>query len=51
MPTAIGFDDDFIYRQIPLPRDQRTIKMTPLLHDAAQASFRAWAEIPNKIQY
>lgn len=49
--AAIGFDDDFIYRQIPLPPGQRTIKMTPLLRDAAQASFRAWAENPDKINY
>ncbi len=49
--AAIGFDDDFIYRQIPLPPEQRTVKMTPLLRDAAQSSFLAWSENPNKLLY
>lgn len=49
--AAIGFDDDFIYRQIPLPPEQRTIKMQPLLREAAQTTFRAWSEKPNKIRY
>lgn len=49
--AAIGFDDDFIYQQIPLSPEKRTIKMQPLLRDAAQASFRTWQENPNKIRY
>ncbi len=49
--AAIGFDDDFIYRQIALPPHQRTVKMTPLLRDAAQSSFRAWSENPDKRLY
>ena len=49
--AAIGFDDDFIYQQIPLPPEQRTIKMTSLLREDAQRTFKAWAEKPDKIQY
>jgi tRNA(Arg) A34 adenosine deaminase TadA len=49
--AAIGFDDDFIYRQIPLPPEQRAIRMTPLLRDAALASFQAWAKKPDKTGY
>jgi guanine deaminase len=49
--TAIGFDDEFIYRQIPLPPDQRTVRMKPLLREAAQVTFKAWGEKPDKLKY
>ena len=49
--AAIGFDDDFIYREIPLPIDRRSLKMQPLLRAEAQRAFRAWAEKPDKIRY
>src|SRR6266850_1229610 len=34
--AAIGFDDDFIYQQIPLAPGDRKIAMQPLLRDEAQ---------------
>jgi tRNA(Arg) A34 adenosine deaminase TadA len=49
--AAIGFDDDFIYRQIPLPPAQRTVAMRPLLRDEAQATFLAWQEKSDKVRY
>lgn len=49
--AAIGFDDDFIYRQMPLPPERRAVKMTPLLRDAAQATFKAWAQKSDKVRY
>jgi guanine deaminase len=49
--AAIGFDDDFIYQQIPLPVEQRKIRMEPLLREEAQAAFRGWAEKPDKVRY
>lgn len=49
--AAIGFDDDFIYRQIPLPPGQRTVKMQPLLREAAQATFQAWSVKADKVRY
>lgn len=49
--AAIGFDDAFIYEQIPLPPEQRAVKMRPLLRDAAQATFREWQAKPDKIDY
>ena len=49
--AAIGFDDEFIYQQIPLPPAQRKIRMEPLLRDAAQKSFQAWAKNPDKVRY
>ena len=49
--AAIGFDDDFIYQQIPLPPQNRAIKMQPLLRDAAQSTFRTWAANPDAVRY
>ena len=49
--AAIGFDDDFIYREIPLPVEQRAVQMHSLLRDEAQASFREWQAKPDKQQY
>jgi guanine deaminase len=49
--AAIGFDDDFIYQQVPLPPEKRAIRMTPLLREETLASFRAWAAKPDKVRY
>jgi len=49
--AAIGFDDDFIYRQVPLPPEKRAIKMSPLLRDVAQTTFHAWAKKSDKVRY
>jgi tRNA(Arg) A34 adenosine deaminase TadA len=49
--AAIGFDDDFIYQQVPLPPGQRAIAMTPMLHEEALATFKGWAAKTDKIRY
>ena len=49
--AAIGFDDDFIYKQIPLPPGQRTLVMRTLLREEAQATFQAWQAKPDKLRY
>ena len=49
--AAIGFDDDWIYQQMPLPPEQRAIEMTPLLRPEAQAAFVEWRDKPDKIAY
>lgn len=49
--AAVGFDDEFIYQQIPLPPDQRAVKMRPLLRDFALVSLRAWAKKTDKVRY
>jgi len=49
--AAIGFDDDFIYGQIPLPPEQRSIDMQPLLRAEAQAGFAEWAAKSDKVRY
>lgn len=49
--AAIGFDDDFIYQQVPLPAGERSVVMKPLLRDEALAGFRAWEAKPDKVRY
>jgi tRNA(Arg) A34 adenosine deaminase TadA len=49
--AAVGFDDDFIYQQIPLPPGDRTIPMEPLLRDQAQRAFQEWAAKTDKVKY
>ncbi len=48
---AIGFDDDFIYRQLALPIDRRSLPMIPLMRHEAQAAFRAWLAKADKTTY
>ena len=49
--AAIGFDDDAIYREIPLPLGQRRIPTTRLLAHEARIVFRAWETKPDKMRY
>ncbi len=49
--AAIGFDDDFLYREMPLPPEQRALSMNPLLREEALAVFRAWEKKPDKVRY
>ena len=49
--AAIGFDDEFIYQQVPLPPEERTIAMKLMLRDEALAGFKAWQEKPDKRMY
>jgi guanine deaminase len=47
----IGFDDEFIYRQIALPFEQRSIPLIPMLRDEALEAFRLWNDKPDKTSY
>jgi guanine deaminase len=49
--AKIGFRDDFLYHEIPLPLDQRTIPIQPLLRAEGWAAFEEWDRKPDKIQY
>jgi tRNA(Arg) A34 adenosine deaminase TadA len=49
--AAIGFDDDFIYRQLSLPPDKRSILMQPLLREAARQAFLDWKAKEDKTPY
>lgn len=49
--AAIGFDDAFIYEQIPLPLTERRLDMKPLLRDEAQVAFQEWLAKADKVEY
>ncbi|HVC62114.1 MAG TPA: nucleoside deaminase [Acetobacteraceae bacterium] len=49
--ATIGFRDDFLYREIPLPPDQRAIPTLRLLPDEGFAAFAEWQQKPDKVRY
>jgi len=49
--AAIGFDDDFIYRELDKPMEGRSIPIRPLLQDEALKTFRLWDEKTDKTEY
>lgn len=49
--AKIGFDDDFIYKEIPLPLAERSIPMKNLLHGEAIRCFEQWTAKSDKIKY
>ena len=49
--AAVGFDDDFIYREMAVPFSQRTRPIIQLLHGEAVEPFRLWAAKSDKTEY
>ncbi len=49
--AEIGFDDAFIYQEIPLPIHQRKIEMIPLGREEAQKAFQFWKDKSDKTEY
>jgi tRNA(Arg) A34 adenosine deaminase TadA len=49
--AAAGFDDQFIYEQLPLEIAARSLPMEQLLREQALGLFREWAAKPDKIPY
>ncbi len=49
--AAIGFDDDFLYREVTLPLEKRTKETSRLLSGEAWAVFEEWEKKPDKIRY
>lgn len=49
--AAIGFDDAFIYDEVPKPPTGRTLPTRHLPLEEAEAAFRAWVEKPDKTAY
>lgn len=47
----IGFDDDFLYQEIPLPLDQRSIPTEQVLGDEALVVFQAWNNKADRTLY
>lgn len=49
--AEIGFDDAFIYKELGLPPDERSIPTRRLLADEAIIAFKEWEATPSKIRY
>jgi guanine deaminase len=49
--ARIGFRDDFLYHEIPLPLDQRAIPIRRLLQAEGWAAFEEWDRKPDKVAY
>ena len=48
---AIGFSDEFLYKEIALPMGERKLEATRFLEDEALESFNLWARMEDKISY
>lgn len=46
-----GFDDAFLYAELRKSANERKLSATQLLGDEAWASFAAWIDSPNKVEY
>ena len=49
--ASIGFDDAFLYDELPRPHEARAIPTAPMLADEARAAFDAWAAKPDRVAY
>lgn len=49
--AAIGFDDSFIYDQLTMPIEDRSIPMIRIELEEAKQAFRAWEHSTVKIPY
>ncbi len=49
--ARIGFRDDFLYNEIGLPLDARSIPIEPLLRIEGWAAFQEWMDKPDKVEY
>lgn len=49
--ARIGFDDAFIYKELPLPIHERELPTEAMMNAEAQAPFVAWQEKDDKVEY
>jgi guanine deaminase len=49
--AAIGFEDDYIYRQLALPPAARDLPLIQMMRDDALAAFAEWRRKPDKVLY
>jgi tRNA(Arg) A34 adenosine deaminase TadA len=47
----IGFDDEFIYKEIPLPYNERSIPFEQIARKIALEPFNKWEEKQDKTEY
>lgn len=49
--ARIGFDDDFLYQEIPLRNEERKKPILPLLREEGLQAFRMWEQKADKTEY
>ena len=49
--ARIGFDDAFIYRELPLPIHERKLPTEEFMRKEAQAPFNDWEKKDDKVEY
>ena len=49
--AAIGFDDDYFYREVAKPMDRLDVPASRLLPEEARAVFGEWDARPDKVRY
>lgn len=49
--AEIGFDDDFIYRELKVSLNKRSIPIIKMMTDEAAESFNLWRNNTTKIEY
>ena len=49
--AAIGFSDEFIYRELALPKAARKLPIRRLASPEARDAFREWRDKPDKTRY
>ena len=49
--AKIGFDDNFIYKELDLEPAKRTIPFEQINKKEAMRAFRAWEDKDDKIEY
>ncbi len=49
--AKIGFDDDFIYQELPLPYEKRKIPLVRIMQNEALAAFDEWSSKTDKVNY
>lgn len=49
--AGIQFDDDWLYREVALPLEARSLPASQVMHEEALEVFRVWEAKPDKIPY
>ena len=49
--ARIGFDDAFIYREVSLPREARSLPLIRMLEAEARPAFDAWLRKADRVEY
>src|SRR5450432_838086 len=49
--AAIGFDDEFIYEQMPLEIARRSLPMEQISRECSLELFQEWSAKPDKVRY